>query len=168
MVRVGMRVRVRLNASTSRKLAVCDQHAGHTVVHGTTILWHPVHAVWYMDPILRSPPLCSSEPAHVPSNSLMTQAEGGGFLSGRKLYATPNSIPKPDALKLIIEAAGGEMLSKSPSASSGEVIVLATEDDDRQWQALARHANVVVLHKIHFLNCGLRQKLDLVKGRLTL
>jgi len=102
------------------------------------------------------------------TTSCKLAAEGGGFLSGRKLYATPNSIPKPDALKLIIEAAGGEMLSKSPSASSGEVIVLATEDDDRQWQALARHANVVVLHKIHFLNCGLRQKLDLVKGRLTL
>jgi len=27
---------------------------------------------------------------------------------------------------------------------------------------------VIVLHKIHFLNCVLRQKLDLVKGRLTL
>ena len=59
------------------------------------------------------------------------------------------------------------MLAKQPSASSGDVIVLATEDDERQWKALAKNANVTVLHKFHFLNCVLRQKLDLVKGRLT-
>jgi len=95
-------------------------------------------------------------------------AEGPGCLSGFTFHATANTMSNPEIMMSIIQAAGGTLLPKPPTASSGSgVLVVSTEEDDKVWKKLGSLPSVAaVLDQSHVLNCVLKQALDTDNGRL--
>ena len=91
-------------------------------------------------------------------------------LAGHTFFVTPWKEPKgrytDEELQHIVRAGGGEVLEHLPSASSGPVVVVSTEEEHKSWGRLAKMRNVTPIKVSHLLSCVLRQELDLEAGRL--
>ena len=75
--------------------------------------------------------------------------------------------PRPDQLKLILEQAGGTVLTKAPSAKDAhETLVVTTEAEKKSWQRLAKLPRVKALRVDHVLDGVLQQQLDTERGQL--
>ena len=79
---------------------------------------------------------------------------------------TSATKPKPAELKLIIEAAGGQVVDKLPAklpADAPPLVIVSTEEEKRAWAGLkAKHkAAVALLRADKLLSCVLQQTLDL-------
>jgi len=98
------------------------------------------------------------------------RALAGSCLGGYSFYITPWAKPTSrysDAeLSMIVRCAGGELLARPPTAGSGQVVVISTEEERAQWSKLAKLRNVSTITAHHLLNCMLNQRLDLSTGRL--
>ena len=86
--------------------------------------------------------------------------------AGRTFFITANTKPPTADLKTIVSVAGGTVLDRPPTASSGEVVLVSIEEEKGQWRKLAQLPNVTALRADHLLTCVLRQHLDLSNGRL--
>ena len=100
------------------------------------------------------------------------RAADGHCLAGHTFFVTPCDAPEKagrhsdEELRLIVRAGGGELLEHLPSASSGPVVVVSTEEERKSWGRLAKMRNVTPIKAGHLLSCVLRQELDLSAGRL--
>ena len=91
----------------------------------------------------------------------------GGCLAGLHFYVTDEVKPRPDQLKLILEQAGGTVLTKAPSAKDAhETLVVTTEAEKKSWQRLAKLPRVKALRVDHVLDGVLQQQLDTERGQL--
>ena len=98
------------------------------------------------------------------------RAAAGRCLEGRSFYVTAATKPKPAEMKLIIEAAGGTVLGKAPTAAQAakgaQAVVVSTEAEKRTWAPLAKIEGVQVIRAEHLLTCVLRQELAIGAGDL--
>jgi len=85
---------------------------------------------------------------------------------GRTFYITTAGPPALADLQGLVRAAGGTVLAKAPSTSSGSVIVVSNEAEGAKWRKLAAMPNVSAIRSDHLLTCALRQSLDLTTGLL--
>jgi hypothetical protein len=91
----------------------------------------------------------------------------GGCLAGLHFYVTDEVKPRPEQLKLILEQAGGTVLTKAPSAKDAhETLVVTTEAEKKSWQRLAKLPRVKALRVDHVLDGVLQQQLDTESGQL--
>ena len=153
----------RFNASESRKRASSDRLLEVSSVEATIDLTGSLtHSLSF--------PVClclSMSPPH-------TSYSHGDWLppfpslpQGCHFYITEKTKPKPSDLRSILEAAGGSVLNKPPSAKSARPVVVVTTDEERaNWAALARLKDVNVVRADHLLCCVLQQTLDLGEQHL--
>ena len=99
------------------------------------------------------------------SLELALDPEHRPIFEGKKLFASPSVVPEFDALKEIVTAAGGELLSEPPSSPSKNVIVVANRSDKEICSELEAKGHV--LHSNELILTGiLRSELDLENHKL--
>ena len=79
---------------------------------------------------------------------------------------TAETKPKPAELKLIIKAAGGTVLDKAPTASTGAgAIIVTTEEERKAWAPLLAKlkGQARAIKAEHLLTCVLQQRLVIGK-----
>ena len=99
------------------------------------------------------------------SRSRAADGGGNGCLHGLSFYVTKETKPKPNELKLIIEAAGGQVLEKAPKGSEGggsngsKVIVVSTPEEKKVWSPLlSKQKQLVAVKPEGVLSAVLQQK----------
>ena len=69
--------------------------------------------------------------------------------------------------RLVLELAGANVLTRPPTARDAhETIVVASEKEGNKWERLREAATRLVLRLDHMLDCVLKQRFDVERGRL--
>ena len=90
---------------------------------------------------------------------LKTRVIGVQCFEGWKVYATPHVKPEREAMRGMVEAAGGRLMEEQPAMAEVRVLVVGCEEDEEECLELSKRG-YTVYDKEAVLCAVLRQKLE--------
>ena len=91
--------------------------------------------------------------------TLRTRHIGAQCFEGWRVYATPHVQPEREAMRGMVEAAGGRLMEQQPGVGEVRVLVVGCEEDEAQCAELSKRG-FTVYDKEAVLCALLRQKVE--------